>query len=419
METTRQLFIFTAAALLIYAGCASSAKQCSDCGNTTVPYPLSTSPTCGDQSYKVRCDAAAGGGTLVFDSLNNTYPITSINPSAQRFVIKPATLVSNATCVTSDLVHQGLQLNSSLPFNVTSSNTILYLNCTADLLRSPLNCSSSSLCHVYANYTRGVCANAPLCCTFRAGGSSTSYMIRVRESGCSAYTSFVNLDSSLGVDRWGQPGLEIQWVSPREPVCGSQVDCDDGGNSTCRLDPTESGVRRCFCNSPLVWDPIQGVCVKYCQDAQGCGKADKTALIAGLTSGLGATLFLAIIAILLYKRHRRIIEAQERLAKEREDILNASGGGRAAKLFTGKEIKKATHDFSKDLLLGAGGYGDVYKGFLQDGTVVAVKCAKLGNTKGTDQVLNEGLKHGGRGQLTWSHRLRIAHDAAEGWLILI
>lgn len=26
----------------------------------------------------------------------------------------------------------------------------------------------------------------------------------------------------------------------------------------------------------------------------------------------------------------------------------------------------------------------------------------------------QGLKHGGRAQLTWSHRLRIAHDAAEG-----
>lgn len=176
----------------------------------------------------------------------------------------------------------------------------------------------------------------------------------------------------------------------------------------------------------------------------------------GLTSGLGATLFVASISILLYRRHRRNKEALERLAKEREDILNANAGGRAAKLFTGKDIKKATQDFSRDRLLGAGGYGEVYKGILRDGTDVAVKCAKLGNTKGTDQVLNEvrilcqvnhrslvrllgccveleqpilvyeyiangtllehlqGLKPGGRGLFTWSHRLRIAHDAAEG-----
>lgn len=165
---------------------------------------------------------------------------------------------------------------------------------------------------------------------------------------------------------------------------------------------------------------------------------------------------MTIIAILLYKRHRLIKEAQERLAREREEILNANGGGRAAKLFTGKEIKRATHDFSRDRLLGAGGYGEVYKGILHDGTEVAVKCAKLGNTKGTDQVLNEvrilcqvnhrslvrllgccveleqpilvyeyiedgtllehlqGRKSGGRSSLTWNHRLRVAHDAAEG-----
>lgn len=176
---------------------------------------------------------------------------------------------------------------------------------------------------------------------------------------------------------------------------------------------------------------------------------------AGLTSGVAAALILAIIAILLYKRHRRIKEAQQRLAKEREGILNASGGGRAAKLFTGKEIKKATNDFSSDRLLGIGGYGEVYKGILQDGTVVAVKCAKLGNAKGTDQILNEvrilcqvnhrnlvgllgccveleqpimvyefiengtlldhlqGQMPKGRGLLSWTHRLRIARDTAE------
>ena len=105
---------------------------------------------------------------------------------------------------------------------------------------------------------------------------------------------------------------------------------------------------------------------------------------------MGAAVVVSIIAMLLYNRHRRAKEAQDRLTKEREAILNSgSGGGRAAKIFTGKEIKRATHNFSADRLLGVGGYGEVYKGVLEDGTAVAVKCAKLGNAKGTDQVLNE------------------------------
>lgn len=99
-------------------------------------------------------------------------------------------------------------------------------------------------------------------------------------------------------------------------------------------------------------------------------------------------LIASLIGFLVYKHHRRIKLEQDRLTREREELLN-SGGGKSAKVFTGKQIKKATNNFSKDRLLGSGGYGDVYKGVLEDGTTVAVKCAKVGNTKGTDQVLNE------------------------------
>ncbi|QHN99841.1 hypothetical protein HN873_042656 [Arachis hypogaea] len=253
------LFLLPSILFISRAPHVTPATPCPPCGNTTVPFPLSTTPTYGDSAYKIRCTT----NTLVFDTLNNSYPIESINPKSQRLVIRPAPLVPN-TCITTDKIHQGIQLNNTLPFNITSSNTIVYLNCTQALLMSPLNCSSSSLCHTYINATASasVCNNGLLCCTFRTGGSTTSYQIRVRDVGCSAYSSFVNLNPDLPVNRWPQPGLEIQWLLPRETVCTSQKDCDSA-TSACGLDPSSgSGIKRCFCINDLVWDPIDGVCTK-------------------------------------------------------------------------------------------------------------------------------------------------------------
>ncbi|XP_024968032.1 wall-associated receptor kinase-like 20 [Cynara cardunculus var. scolymus] len=443
----------TVALMLLFADFTTSATRCSDCGSTQVPYPLSTGPGCGDQSYRVRCDT--GAGALFFDTPNTTYPIYSISPTIQRFRIRPPNFLNNnATCVTTDVSTEGLQLDPTLPFNITSGNTIMYLNCSESLLRSPLNCTSTSLCHSYINNSAeaSVCGRSPICCTFRSGGSSTMYSIRVRDGGCQAYRSFVNLDYSLPVSRWPVPGVEIQWASPPEPLCGTQADCD--ASSTC-VPSAAGGVRRCICNSGFHWDAIAGVCAldDTCDTRGDCDDSNRTALIAGLTSGLGAALVAAVIGFLLYRRHRRHKEAQARLAREREEILNA-GSGKTAKVFTGKEIKKATNNFSKDRLLGTGGFGEVYKGILEDSTVVAVKCAKVGNAKGTDQVLNEvrilcQVNHRGlvrllgccveleqpllvyeyipngtllehlkgqysTGGLSWTHRLNIARDTAEG-----
>lgn len=44
--------------------------------------------------------------------------------------------------------------------------------------------------------------------------------------------------------------------------------------------------------------------------------------------------------------------------------------------FTMAEIHQATKNFSPALKVGQGGFGTVYKGQLQDGTLVAVKRAK-------------------------------------------
>ncbi|KAK0583870.1 hypothetical protein LWI29_004277 [Acer saccharum] len=50
--------------------------------------------------------------------------------------------------------------------------------------------------------------------------------------------------------------------------------------------------------------------------------------------------------------------------------------------FQFRELQIATHNFSSKSILGKGGFGHVYKGILQDGTVVAVKRLKDGNAIG-------------------------------------
>lgn len=93
---------------------------------------------------------------------------------------------------------------------------------------------------------------------------------------------------------------------------------------------------------------------------------------------------------IIFKRRRRNPEENKLSSKQvREVILNVSSSGKSARMFTTKEIAKATNNFSKENLLGSGGFGEVFKGNLDDGTLIAVKRAKLGCTKGIDQILNE------------------------------
>lgn len=58
--------------------------------------------------------------------------------------------------------------------------------------------------------------------------------------------------------------------------------------------------------------------------------------------------------------------------------------------FTFRELQQATENFSSKNILGAGGFGNVYKGKLGDGTVLAVKRLKdVAGTFGESQFRTE------------------------------
>ncbi|KAK8542092.1 hypothetical protein V6N12_014696 [Hibiscus sabdariffa] len=376
--------------LLLHGGhYCSSQRVCPSCGSMEVPYPLSTHPGCGDPSYSLRCDSPSR--KLYFDAMGgSSYVVTRITASFYRMVVQPSPWLPGR-CETEDMgVSEGLWLNQTLPFNITSSNTIFLLNCSPRLLVSPLNCTPSSLCHHYLESSGHVEAKRALqcaddvdpCCTFVAGGMPSSYKIRLHSSGCKAFRSIIHLDPQKAASEW-EEGLEIQWEPPLEPVCKTQRDCV----GTSRCSPTASnGLSRCLCNKGYNWDPVVGACL---------GKKKKEVSVR-LKASIGVISFFTLAMVIgaitsrkPWKHNSKQTKEKEKLMKEREDMLKSSNGGKSAKIFRLKEVKKMTNDFSRDRYLGSGGFGEVYKGELPFGDTVAVKSAKVGNIKSTQQVLNE------------------------------
>lgn len=59
------------------------------------------------------------------------------------------------------------------------------------------------------------------------------------------------------------------------------------------------------------------------------------------------------------------------------------------RVFSSRELEKATENFSENRILGQGGQGTVYKGMLVDGRTVAVKKSKIVDEDKVEEFINE------------------------------
>ncbi|GKC81036.1 wall-associated receptor kinase-like protein 20, partial [Tanacetum coccineum] len=310
----------------------------------------------GNTDYTLRCDTHSQ--KLYFDALNgSSYPVVKIKPESQKFVIQSQPWLPNL-CITQDFPHsEGLWLNQTLPFNISSSNTIFIFNCSPRLFVSPLNCTPSSLCHQYLESSVRVDPSRALqcastvnpCCTFIAGGLPSAYKIHLHASGCKAFRSIIDLDYEKPASLW-EEGVEIQWAPPPEPVCKTQLECSV--SSKCQ--PTNvKGVSRCLCLRHYGWDNVLGVCIKRKHNT----KFNLTNKIL-----VGTVLFFAVVVLMttMTVRKSRKIHQKAKVAKEREELFKSNNGMRSARMFSLKELKKATNGLSKDRILGVGGFGEVW-----------------------------------------------------------
>ncbi|XP_054825045.1 wall-associated receptor kinase 2-like [Prosopis cineraria] len=96
------------------------------------------------------------------------------------------------------------------------------------------------------------------------------------------------------------------------------------------------------------------------------------------------------------------MDVMRNLIKQKEHFFRQNGGlileqrlfaeeasSQTGKIFTTQELKKASNNYHDSLIFGKGGYGIVYKGFLPDNKVIAVKKSKLVDQNQIEEFINE------------------------------
>ncbi|GLJ24242.1 hypothetical protein SUGI_0462260 [Cryptomeria japonica] len=112
------------------------------------------------------------------------------------------------------------------------------------------------------------------------------------------------------------------------------------------------------------------------------------AIIGSISSFVVVCLAASIVVWWLKKRHLKLVEAK--YFQQLQQHITSRVGRESLRMFSAKELARASNNYSKEMVLGSGGFGTVFKGVLWDGTLVAIKKSKQTlNLEDDHEFLNE------------------------------
>ncbi|KAL2318393.1 hypothetical protein Fmac_032269 [Flemingia macrophylla] len=128
---------------------------------------------------------------------------------------------------------------------------------------------------------------------------------------------------------------------------------------------------------------------------EGCyHKNAVTKVVIGIASAI-VTLFVATTSLYLIYQKKKLSKLREKYFKQNggsillQQLSTRENSSQMTQIFTEEQLKKATNNFDESLIIGSGGFGTVFKGFLENNKIVAIKKSKIVDESQKEQFINE------------------------------
>ncbi|KAL3830311.1 hypothetical protein ACJIZ3_019113 [Penstemon smallii] len=179
-----------------------------------------------------------------------------------------------------------------------------------------------------------------------------------------------------------------------EDGCKDIDECSDPTRHDCeQICVNTPGSFKCDCRKGYTSDGIKGS--KGCTHVESVrGESVVYKLALGISLGIIiALLFIWWLYMRLKKRKsskmRQMFFLQNGGILLQEKLTKREQSSDMAMIFSSTELNKATNNFHNSMIIGQGGYGVVYKGYLTDKRIVAIKKSKEVDPTQIDQFINE------------------------------
>ncbi|KAL5738572.1 hypothetical protein ACOSP7_031333 [Xanthoceras sorbifolium] len=177
--------------------------------------------------------------------------------------------------------------------------------------------------------------------------------------------------------------------NPYLPNGCQDIDECHKGNHTCHKQAhciNTQGNYTCECFKGYKGDGRNGGCIP--------NQFQVIQIVVGVSLGFVMLLVGSSLFFFMFKK-RRLIKLKEKFFQQnggfllQQQLSKRTGASDTAKIFSEEELKKATNNFDEKRIIGRGGYGTVYKGFLTDNNPVAIKKSKIVDQSQIEQFINE------------------------------